>query len=91
MVVRGPAAALVATVSRMGWTVVDAMHVVTIETYEFNSCLHSPGAVKRAVQEAVGRWRWKQADAGMPGLLGPGKGEVVWELVAKLIDNGWTI
>ena len=87
-VVKGPAAALVATLARIGWTVIDATTAYDDLATEVSFILDSPAMVKRKVHESVRRWRWRLA-----GLLG-GVGEnwqregPMWEPVAAMINRG---
>ena len=56
--VNGPAAAMVASARRIGWTVCDAMHLITDEGVSLNLTSDPPVVVGRMVHETVRRWRW---------------------------------
>ena len=62
-VVRGPAAATVATAARIGWTIVDATSAVTDVGRQVWFKRDPPCMVKALVRESVDRWRWKVAEA----------------------------
>ena len=88
-VVKGPAAALIATVARVGWTVVDATLAYDDLGEEIAFTKDSPAAVKQKVHESVRRWRWRMA--GLAGKETAG-GDVcegpVWKPVADLLAKG---
>ena len=56
-VVKGPAAAVCATLARIGWTMVDVTTAYTDRNVEVSFLKDSPAMVKRLVQESVRRWR----------------------------------
>ena len=88
-VVKGPAAALVATVARLGWTVVDATLAFTDLKEEVSFTKDPPAAIKKMVFDAVRRWRWRVA--GFAGEEGSGGGRCegpVWKPIADLIGRG---
>jgi len=53
----GPAFAMVASAMRLGWTVVDATHMVTDEGESLHLLSDPPAVVERKVNESVRRWR----------------------------------
>ena len=75
--VRGPAAAYVATASRLGWCVQGPLSVFTDDGTTLDFGVDSPAFVKAAVDESVRRWRGRSigrrlAGADLDGLgLGP--------------------
>ncbi len=71
-VVRGPAAAVIATAARIGWHVQDATTFVTDQGRVLNLTLDPPIVVKREVDDAVRRWRWRQVTAAAPHLAAHG-------------------
>ena len=86
--VKGPAAAMVATLARLGWTVVDAARVYTDKREEVDFVKDPPARVKQHINDSVRRWRWKLAGLvvgeGPEGWTdGP-----VWKPVADLISRG---
>ena len=86
-VVRGPASALVATLARVGWTLVDAVTAYTDLQEEVSFLRDSPAMVKMLMNQAVRRWRWRVA--GLEVRVGDGRGEgPLWQPVAELIAAG---
>ncbi len=67
--VNGPATALVATVSRLGWKMESPFTVTADDGQQLDFRLDPPVAVARAVKDGVRRWRWRQAGAILPGLI----------------------
>ena len=55
----GPATSLIATLTRIGWTIHGADLITTDIGTQLNLRLDSPQAVKKEVHEAVRRWRWR--------------------------------
>ena len=55
--VKGPAAAMVASCRRLGWTVVNSTELRTDQWETLHLNLDSPAAVKLEVARAVKRWR----------------------------------
>ena len=87
-VVRGPAAALIATLARIGWTVADATVAVNDLCQEVCFTKDSLVVVKKLVFESGKRWRWREA--GLAGTVGVG-GRVhgpLWKPIADLITRG---
>ena len=66
--VAGPAAAAVATASRLGWAFDSAEHVVTDQGRRLWLRQDAPAAVQREVREAVRRWRWRRVLTRLPAL-----------------------
>ena len=90
-VVKGPAAAVVATLARLGWTMIDAVKVYTDKREEVDFQQDPPARVKQLIHESVRRWRWRLA--GM--VVGEGRegwtDGPVWKPLADLISKGrWT-
>ena len=63
--VKGPAAAMVASAARLGWTIIDALTTVTDAGEEIVMNRDPPAMVKKKVHEAVRRWRWKGEGAAV--------------------------
>ena len=86
-VVRGPAAAFVASVQRLGWTVHTAVEVCTDSGVTLRLCLGSPAFVKHAVVESVRRWRWRRVAAQLPSLDAGGTGAgAIMQPIYKLLE-----
>ena len=67
--VTGPAAALIATVWRLGWTC-DSAHIFRDDTgAHFDLLRMSPALVVKAVHRSVERWRFKRVCAVLPDLV----------------------
>jgi hypothetical protein len=49
---------MVASAKRLGWTVIDASHMVTDEGVSLDLRSDPPVVVVRCVHESVKRWRW---------------------------------
>ena len=67
-VVHGPAAALICTLQRVGWTVTDATHLTTDEGKQLDLTLDPPVVVNRAMEASVRRWRWKNFHEAHPSM-----------------------
>ena len=78
-VVKGPAAALVATATRIGWTVIDAHTVIADTGRIVDLSIEPPIVVTALCDEAVVRWRWKRIEERIPELRSatPGTGAVM--------------
>ena len=63
----GPAAAYVATASRLGWSVQGPMSVLTDDGVTLDFCVDSPAFVKAAVDESVRRWRGRNIGRRLAG------------------------
>ena len=72
--VKGPAAAMVASCRRLGWTVVSSTELRTDQGETLDLLLDPPAAVKLEVARAVKRWRWRNVEAKMPQLRKGGGG-----------------
>ena len=66
--VTGPAAAFVASASRLGWAITDATKIVTREKVELDLCRDSPAMVKYHTKRAVWQWRWGRLESKLPSL-----------------------
>ncbi len=73
-VVRGPAAAFVASAARLGWTVHDAFSVTTDDGVALRLRCDPPVVIRRACHDAVGRWRMRRIECDLPCLDSEGKG-----------------
>ena len=73
-VVRGPAAAFVASAARLGWTVHDAFSVTTDTGMSLRLHVDPPVVIRRACHEAVWRWRMRSIERQCPSLDSGGKG-----------------
>ncbi len=74
-VVRGPAAAFVASAWRLGWVIHDHLTVTTDDkTIRLDLARDSPAYVKKLVEESVRRWRWRKVEAKVPSLDSGGAG-----------------
>ena len=73
-VVRGPAAAFVASAARLGWTVHDAFSLTTDDGTPLRLRLDPPVIVKRACHASVVRWRMRNIERDLPSLDSEGKG-----------------
>ena len=67
--VRGPAAAFVASAWRLGWTVYSAFAVRTDEGDLLELHRDPPARIQREVQAAVWRWRWRRIESKNPTLV----------------------
>ena len=66
-VVRGPAAAYVATANRLGWRVQGPLTVVTDDGSTLDFAIDSPAFVKAAVDSSVRRWRGRMVAQRLAG------------------------
>ena len=87
--VHGPAAAVVATAARIGWTFVDGLTAMTDEGEVVNFCAVPPLRVRRMVNDAVRRWRWRCLSARFPSLAASGGGAhgPFLQPIFKLLDT----
>ena len=86
--VKGPAAAMVASCYRLGWTVVSGTELLTDQGETLDLLLDSPAAVKLEVARAVKRWRWRNLETLMPQLKKGGSGVgALMEPIAKLLKS----
>jgi len=67
--VAGPAAAVVATLWRLGWTLLSATRFVTDSGGHVDVTRDSPAAVALAVRDSVRRWQFAKAAAAFPHLI----------------------
>jgi hypothetical protein len=65
-VVKGPAAATVATAARLGWTMHDATSATTDEGRTIDFDLDPPSVIARLVADAVRRWQWRRLETRLP-------------------------
>ena len=72
--VLGPAAAYVATATRLGWCVQGPLCVTTDEGVTLDFCLDSPAFVRTAVDDAVRRWRGRNIGRKLAGTDPDGMG-----------------
>ena len=70
--VYGPAAALVATANRLGWTVMSASILFNDEGVKVDLMRDSPQYIKGLVVESVARWRWSKVAHRYPSLAKQG-------------------
>ena len=77
--VKGPAAAVVATVARIGWQMLNATQVLTYVGHMLDLKLDPPKVVAEHIFNAVERWRWKRVEQKHPYLAvnGSGRGAVM--------------
>ena len=71
--VAGPAAAAIATASRIGWTFDSESRITTDQGRQLWLRQEAPAAVQREVREAVRRWRWRRVHARLPALSSLGE------------------
>ena len=86
-VVRGPAAAMTATLARIGWVLVDATTAYTDRLEQVSFLKDPPAMVKMMVNASVRRWRWRIAGMGCRAGDGGAEGPV-WSPIAELIATG---
>ena len=67
-VVRGPAAAAVASAERLGWVVHDARRFTTDAGNDLDLAIDPPIVVARECEAAVRRWRWRAVATAFPAL-----------------------
>ena len=73
-VVRGPAAATLASVERLGWIMPNVTTFVTDRGRVLDLNADPPIVVQREVHDAVSRWRWRRIEAAHPHLHSGGEG-----------------
>ena len=90
-VVYGPAAALVCTADRLGWTIQHATSLTTDEGRKLDLLADPPIVVKRLVAHSVRNWRWRNIAAAHPSLpkQGANVGPVYKLLNSKRCDDEW--
>ena len=93
--VYGPAAAMVASCSRLGWTVLDALNITTDQGRGLNLATDPPAVIREECREAVRRWRWRNIATTMSPLQlnGTSQGAVMqplWILLrSRQNDTEW--
>ena len=90
----GPAAAIIVTLKRIGWTVHSATEWISDLGMPINLELLSPALVQSLVCEAVQRWRWKQVAVKLPALENPGGHAGAWiapirNVLARKDNDTW--
>ena len=86
--VKGPAAAMVASSQRLGWTVVSSTELQTDQGEVLDLLLDSPAAVKLEVARAAKRWRWRNLETQVPQLKKGGSGAgALMEPITKLLRS----
>lgn len=94
-VVYGPAAAMVASCGRLGWTVLDGFNLITDLGRGLNLAVDPPAVVRAECREAVQRWRWRNVSRTLPQLRLNGMTEAavmqpIWGLLgSKRNDDQW--
>ncbi len=97
LVVNGPAAAVVVTAARIGWTFRSSQEVVTDQGHTIHLDLDPPIVVRREVHEAVRRWRWARVLSKYPALEGgDANGELILKPIRRLLapaarNSRWTV
>ena len=76
--VHGPAAALIATLARLGWHVNSATQLTSEDGTTVNLALDSPAFVKGEVTNAVGKWRWRNVESSFSALRNASTGVGAW-------------
>jgi len=66
--VTGPAAAVIATLARIGWTTTDSTHTADDLGTAWDFVRDSPAAIAQAVKASVRRWRLNRIAKHLPGL-----------------------
>ncbi len=88
MRVCGPAAAAAATAARVGWEFRDAFTVVTDEGDVIDIQLGPPAEVRKLLDAATVRWRWRQAERHVCGADPHGDGQgVAMAAYKKLLSS----
>jgi hypothetical protein len=87
--VHGPAAAMVATATRLGWTVQDAFTATTDLGQTVRFTQDSPLRVRAVVAESVQRWRNRRIAGRIPALAAGGNSHVgpFLQPIVKLLDS----
>ena len=65
---KGPAAAMIVSCRRLGWTVISSTEIRTDQGDTLDLLLDSPADVKNEVARAVKRWGWRNLEVLMPQL-----------------------
>ena len=66
--VAGPAAAFVASASRLGWVLESALKMMTDRGAQIDLCRDPPAYVRDEVRASVWRWRWRNVEAKIPAV-----------------------
>ena len=87
----GPAAALVCSTNRLGWTVTSATGMLTDDGREIDLSADPPIIVKRLVEKTVRNWRWRNMVAAHPQLPREGANfnPILKLIVSKRNDANW--
>ena len=96
-VVRGPAAALVVTCSRIGWKVNSALQLTTHEGRQLDLTVDPPAVIEQHARYGVVNWRNNNIRRSLGTLPNPGGGgiffEPIWQLLrakkSKKSDDNW--
>ena len=90
-IVYGPAAALVCTTNRLGWSIRDATSMTTDDSREVDLLADPPVVVKRLVEKSVRSWRWRNMAAAHPSLPKEGAnfGPIYKLMGSKRNDEKW--
>ena len=83
----GPAAALVATMDRLGWSFTSPFVFSADDGAIIDLMVDSPAYVKGAVCDSVSRWRWRRVEAKLPALESGGRGLGAWDLPIRSALN----
>ncbi len=73
-VVKGPAAAFVASATRLGWHVHSALSVTLDDGEQLRFDVDPPCVVMRRCADSVRRWRWRRVEVLHPSLHSVGRG-----------------
>ena len=90
-IVYGPAAGLVCTLDRVGWTIESASSIVSDIGTRFDLTEDPPIVIERSMNESVRRWRWRnvaEKNASMPD-IGANWGPIAKLLESKRCDCEW--
>ena len=86
-VVFGPAAACVATLNRLGWSILSAWEVIADDGENIDMRVQSPEYVKQAVTQSVARWRWRRVEKAFPSLRCAVSGDgPAWRPILKALN-----
>ena len=81
---------MVCSLDRLGWKVVDATNLVTDEGRAIDLCVTPPVVVKRKIEDAVRRWRWRNVARSHPSLQEGCNFEPIFKLLgSKKNDSDW--
>ena len=90
-IVYGPAAAVLATLKRVGWIISTACTLTTDTGQGFDMRFDPPVVIARGMNEAVRRWRWRTIAAAHPSLsaCGANIGPIFKLLSSRQNDEDW--